>query len=117
MYRSSILFNYLITYEYGGEPISNLINGSYPFFSDYNWIIHGIINIFDGILFFHRKGIINCNIDADNILFRKEDPSNWRMINFKVEREPEDNVLTDINNLLEIVNELLEFSINIPLIL
>ena len=112
MYESKFLFNYLITYEYGGEPISNLINGSYPFFTDYNWIILGFINIFDGILFFHRNGIINCNIHADNILYRKEKPSNWRMINFKVEREPEDSVLTDINKLLEIVNDLLEFSIN-----
>ena len=113
MYRSRFLFNYLITYEYGGEPISNLINRN-NFFTDYNWIILGFINIFDGILFFHRNGIINCNIHADNILFRKENPSNWRMINFKVELEPEDNVLTDINNLLEIVNDLLEFSINSP---
>ena len=112
MYESKFLFNYLITYEYGGEPISNLINGSDPFFTDYNWIILGFINIFDGILFFHRNGIINCNIHADNILYRKEKPSNWRMINFKVEREPEDSVLTDINKLLEIVNDLLEFSIN-----
>ena len=84
MYRSRFLFNYLITYEYGGEPISNLINRN-NFFTDYNWIILGFINIFDGILFFHRNGIINCNIHADNILFRKENPSNWRMINFKVE--------------------------------
>ena len=83
MYRNNFLFNYLITYEYGGEPISNLINGSSPFFPDYNWIILGFINIFDGILFFHKNDI-NCNIDADNILFRKEDSSNWRMINFKV---------------------------------
>jgi hypothetical protein len=114
MYRNNFLFNYLITYEYGGEPISNLINGPYPFFTDYNWIIHGFINIFDGILFFYSKGIINCNIHVDNILFRKENPSNWRMINFKVGLEPEDNVLTDINNLLEIVNDLLQFSINSP---
>jgi hypothetical protein len=113
MYRNKFLFNYLITYEYGGEPISNLIN-KYNIVSDYNWIIHGFINIFDGILFFHRNGIINCNIHVDNILFREENPSNWRMINFKVELEPEDNVLTDINNLLEIVNDLLQFSINSP---
>ena len=113
MYRSRFLFNYLITYEYGGEPISNLINRN-NFFTDYNWIILGFINIFDGILFFHRNGIINCNIHADNILFRKENPSNWRMINFKVELEPEDNVLTDIHNLLKIVNDLLKFSINSP---
>ena len=112
MYESKFLFNYLITYEYGGEPISNLINGSNQVFKDYNWIILGFINIFDGILFFHRNGIINCNIHADNILYRKEKPSNWRMINFKVERKPEDSVLTDINKLLEIVNDLLEFSIS-----
>ena len=113
MYRNNFLFNYLITYEYGGEPISNLIN-KHNIVSNYNWIIRGFINIFDGILFFYRNGIINCNIDADNILFREENPSNWRMTNFKVELEPEDNVLTDINNLLQIVNELLAYSINSP---
>ena len=50
MYRNKFLFNYLITYEYGGEPISNLINGSNQVFKDYNWIIFGFINIFDGII-------------------------------------------------------------------
>lgn len=113
MYRSRFLFNYLITYEYGGQPIS--IFTLYRAFSDYNWIIHGFINIFDGILFFYRNGIINGNINVDNILFLEDNHSNWRMINFDVELKPEeDNVLTDINNLLEIVNNLLEDSINSP---
>jgi hypothetical protein len=112
MYRSRFLFNYLITYEYGGEPIK--IFRLYRAFSNYNWIIQGFINIFDGILFFYENSIINGNIHEDNILFKEEGSSNWRMINFKVELEPEDNVLTDINNLLKIVNDLLEGSINSP---
>ena len=112
MYRSRFLFNYLITYEYGGEPIK--IFRLYRAFSNYNWIIQGFINIFDGILFFYENGIINGNIHEDNILFKEEGSSNWRMINFKVELEPEDNVLEDINNLLKIVNDLLEGSINSP---
>ena len=110
MYRSRFLFNYLITYEYGGEPIS--IFTLYRAFQDYNWIIRGFINIFDGILFFYRNGIINGNIHVDNILFQEEGSSNWRMINFDVELKPEeDKLLIDINNLLEIVNDLLEGSI------
>jgi len=113
MFRNRFLFNYLITYEYGGEPISNF--RLYRSFSDYNWIIHGFINIFDGIFFFYKHGIINCNIHEDNILFQEEGSANWRMINFDVEQKPkEDNLLIDINNLLEIVNNLLEGSINIP---
>jgi hypothetical protein len=113
MRRNRFLFNYLITYEYGGEPVSNF--RLYRAFPDYNWIIRGFINIFDGILFFYKKGIINGNIHEDNILFQEEGSSNWRMINFDVELKPEeDNLLIDINNLLEIVNDLLEFSINIP---
>lgn len=113
MYRSRFLFNYLITYEYGGQPIS--IFTLYRAFSDYNWIIQGFINIFDGIIFFYRNGIINGNIHVDNILFKGEGSSNWRMINFDVELKPEeDNLLIDINNLLEIVNDLLEGSINSP---
>ena len=113
MYRSRFLFNYLITYEYGGKPIS--IFTLYRAFSDYNWIIEGFINIFDGILFFYKNGIINGNIHEDNILFQEEGSSNWRMINFNVEQKPEeDNLLIDINNLLEIVNDLLEGSINSP---
>jgi len=113
MYRSKFLFNYLITYEYGGEPVSNF--RLYRAFPDYNWIIEGFINIFDGIFFFYKHGIINCNIHEDNILFQEEGSANWRMINFDVEQKPkEDNLLIDINNLLEIVNNLLEGSINIP---
>jgi hypothetical protein len=118
MYRSRFLFNYLITYEYGGEPISifTLLRS----FSDYNWIIQGFINIFDGILFFYKHGIINGNIHVDNILFKEEGSSNWRMINFNVELKPEedkeDNLVIDINNLLEIVNDLLVGSINSPVI-
>ena len=113
MYRSRFLFNYLIKYEYGGESIR--IFTIYPAFPDYNWIIRGFINIFDGILFFYKHGIINGNIHEDNILFQEEGSSNWRMINFDVELKPEkDNLLIDINNLLEIVNNLLEGSINSP---
>ena len=113
MYRNNFLFNYLITYEYGGEPISNF--RLYRAFSDYNWIIQGFINIFDGILFFYENGIINGNIHVDNILFQEEGSSDWRMINFNVELKPEeDNLVIDINNLLEIVNNLLEGSIISP---
>jgi hypothetical protein len=113
MRRNKFLFNYLITYEYGGKSIR--IFTLYHSFPDYNWIIRGFINIFDGILFFYENGIINGNIHVDNILFLEDNPSNWRMINFDVELKPEeDNLLIDINNLLEIVNNLLEGSINSP---
>ena len=114
MTGSKFLFNYLITYKYGGMPVINLIN-TYTDISNYNWIILGIINIFDGILYFYSHGINNCNIHVDNILFSEDNSSNWRMINFKINQgsEKESNLIIDINNLLEILNEMIEYCTNI----
>jgi hypothetical protein len=78
-------FNYLVTVEYGGIPIYEVIGQTYniPNSGVFKNILLGIVNIFNGILHFYENGINNCSITNLNILFLPNDPSKMRMLNFK----------------------------------
>jgi hypothetical protein len=114
-------FNYLVTVEYGGIPIYKVIDQTYNITNSgvFKNILLGIVNIFNGILYFYENGINNCSITDLNILFLPNDPSKMRLLNFKhcepmkelnnSDTELKKMYLTrDIYNLLKILDDILQ---------
>ena len=113
-YEFEFKFNYLVTVEYGGITIYQFINGTYN--GDYIEILKGIVNIFNGILYFYERGLNNCSITDINILFLPETPSKMRMLNFKKCDQILNNsdtelkkmyLIKDIYDLLQILDDIL----------
>jgi hypothetical protein len=92
-------YNYKITYEFGGISIQkfleNLENSENSENSEVKFdknfctnILLGIANIFQGLLTFHDFGIHHDDFHPDNIVFKLDNPTSMRIIDWPINIEP-----------------------------
>ena len=85
-------FNIIITYDYGGISLTDLLERNESNFKIditkefYKNLLLGFVNIFEGLIIFNENIIFHHDLSLSNILFRKEDPKNMRLIDFMLRR-------------------------------
>jgi serine/threonine protein kinase len=90
----------IITYDYGGISLTDFLKRNESEFKIditkefYKNLLLGFVNIFEGLIIFNQNGIFHHDLSPSNILFRKEDPKNMRLIDF----EPRDIFKNSVPN-------------------
>jgi hypothetical protein len=82
----------IITYDYGGISLTDFLKRNESEFKIditkefYKNLLLGFVNIFEGLIIFNQNGLFHHDLALSNILFRKEDPKNMRLIDFMSRR-------------------------------